>query len=354
MATRAASLSGDEVIPSFEEEWPELARRLERFLAARGVDRWLRADVIQETAARLYPRWETLDHSLPLWNLTATIAVRVVHNHHRKEARIELVPDPVPSHEDDVHLRGLQRAQLDKTRSALQQLNSDQRRVLLAEVGEALVPAGTRNRINVLRLRARANLKEALGPWAPSAIAIRLRHLGARVAQKRFPLDVHMPMVANSLVNVAMAATLGLAGGAGAVLDAADPAQPERARLLSLSELRDVYLDPIASIRRPEPLDLSTTKDRAKKKSEEGSGLVANTRGTAEGLGEWADRRQKEVGDRQREVSNLAEDGRNLAEDGQGLGEDGRDVGEEWVDGRQEEVGDRQEEVSCAVSPENC
>ncbi len=264
MATRAASISGDEPTHSFEEEWPELARRLERFLAAKGVDRWLRADVIQETATRLYPRWETLDHSLPLWNLVATIAVRVIHNHRRKESRIELVADSVSVHKDDVHLRGLQRAQLDKTRSALQQLNTDQRRVLLAEVGEALVPAGTRNRINVLRLRARANLREALGPWAPTGVALRIRSLRTAIERRLAELsqDAHGAMT--SIAGVITATTIVLAGTA---IDGARAGPPQDPGVLALVGDRDAdFYSAVSNIQRPEAANLSRATDQAKKK----------------------------------------------------------------------------------------
>ncbi len=261
MATGAASFSDGDIPCSFEQEWPELARRLERFLAARGVERWLRADVIQETAARLYPRWETLDHSLPLWNLVVTIAVRIVHNHRRKESRIELVSDPHPIHQDDVHVRGLQRAQLDKTRSALRQLTADQRDVLLAEVGEAPLPAGTRTRIKVLRLRARVKLREALGPWAPSAITIRLRYLRARVAEKKSAFEMHAPAIASSVVDVAVAATLVLAGAA---IDVASREQSQPGRLRLLAEVRDGDRNRVANVRRPEAPDLPRAKQRAK------------------------------------------------------------------------------------------
>jgi DNA-directed RNA polymerase specialized sigma24 family protein len=343
VATPAASFSDDEVRRSFEEEWPELARRLEHFLAAKGVERWLRADVIQETAARLYPRWETLDHSLPLWNLAATIAVRVVHNHRRKESRIELVADLVPIHRDDVHVRGLQRAQLDKTRSALQQLTTDQRRVLLAEVGEALLPAGSRNRINVLRLRARARLRETLGPWAPSAITIRLRYLRARVAQKRSTLEMHMPAMGNSLVNVAMTATLGLAGAAGTAVDSANPMPPDRAPLLSLAQLRQVHLDPIAHIRH-QSSDVSRFKPRADRTDEPPPGFVDGTgdwvedqneevegqRKTAEDhMKEWAEDQKKAAEDHMKE---WAEDQKKAAEDQAEQGKEEVEEGKEWAE----------------------
>jgi len=329
VATRAEWFD-EEVGPSFEREWPEIARRLERFLAAKGVERWLRADVIQETAARLYPRWKTLDHSQPLWNLAATIAMRVVYNHRRKESRIELVPDPVPMHNDDVHVRGLQRAQLDKTRSALQQLNADQRQVLLAEVGEALLPAGTRNRVKVLRLRARARLREELGPWAPSAIAIKLRYLAIRAARKESALEMHAPTMANSVANVVMAATLGLAGVAvGGKIPAVGPENPlqdERARLLTLAELRDVDLDPTASIRRRPP-GHSRTKPGADRTYGSAPGFVDDTNTWAEEQKKEIDEQKKEIEDQKKEVDEQKKEVENQ-----------KKAAEDWAEGSKEEV----------------
>ena len=333
MAIRAASLSDHDFRYSFEEEWPDLAGRLDHFLAAKGVERWLRADVIQETATRLYPRWETLDHSAPLWNLVVTIALRVVHNHRRKESRIELVSDPVPIHRDDVHARGLQRAQLAKTRSALQQLSSDQRRVLLAEVGEALLPAGTRNRINVLRLRARANLRDALGPWAPSVITIKFRYLGTRIAQKRSAVEMHAPTMATSLVTVVMAATLSLAGSAGSGggrigVPVANPVQAERPGLVSMAALRDT-LDPVTTIRRAEP-STARLKDRAKKASEGPPRLVANPK-------QWVDYQSEWIEDKKDVTEDKAEYTRDKAEDN-------AERDQEWAEDRAEYTKDKAED----------
>lgn len=323
MSSRAASCPDGELGRSFEEEWPELARQLERFLTAKGVDRWLRADVVQETGLRLFQRWETLDHTSPMWNLAATIAMRVVHNHRRKESRIELVADPIPTHQDDVHVRGLQRAQLKKTRSALLQLNADQRDVLLAEVGEAILPPGTRNRINVVRLRARGRLRDALGPWAPSGIAIRFRHLRARIARTRPVFEMYVPAMTNSLVNLAVVATVGLAGAVASSVDVATPVQPERSWLLSSEHARAAHLDPIANPRHAEPPDLSRTQDDPKQKDEDSSGPVDDTKGFVENQTEWVDQRQQEV-------RRLGEDGGRLGQDVLALGEDaialGRDV----------------------------
>ncbi len=198
--------------PDFEAEWPELARRLERFLAAKGVDAWLRGDVVQETATRLYRKWPKLDRSLPLWNLVVTIALGVLVDERRKVSRVELVPD-VPEYEiDDVETRALHRVHLTRTRSALKQLRPNQRRVLLAEIGEAAALDGSRNRNNVLRLRARLALRGALGPWALTGVALRVRSLRAAIDRRltQWGHDAHGATA--SMASVAVSATLLLSG----------------------------------------------------------------------------------------------------------------------------------------------
>lgn len=310
MATRVQSLK-EGIECSFEEEWPELARYLERFLAAKGVEQWLRADVIQETAARLYPRWETLDHSQPLWNLVATIAVRVTHNHRRKESRVELVAEPNPIHQDDVELRGFQRAQLDKTRSALRQLTADQRQVLLAEVGEAAPPGGSRSRIKVLRLRARAKLREQLGPWAPSGVAIKLSHLRSRIAEKTATMDLCLPVTANSFVTAITAATLAIGGiavgtGDATAVRAGTSVPIEQTRVLSSAKLRDSDLDPKASIRRRTP-GVSRAKARSNSTHDGDAEWIDNTMDEVNGQGKTVDDQGKTVDDQGKKVDEQEE-----------------------------------------------
>ncbi len=170
----------DESGRSFDQEWPEFARRLERFLAAKGVDTWLRADVVQETATRVYQKWPRLDQSRPLWNLVVTIALGVLVDERRKASRADLVPHVPQAEVEDVETRALHRLHLIRTRTALEQVPQEQRRVLLAEIGEAPSLDGPNSRINVLRFRARAALKRKVGPWAPAGVALRVRLASGR------------------------------------------------------------------------------------------------------------------------------------------------------------------------------
>ena len=213
MARRSLS---DETERSFDEEWPELARRLERLLAAKGVDTWLRADVVQETATRVYQKWPRLDQSRPLWNLVVTIALGVLVDERRKASRVDLVPHVPQPEVDDVETRALHRLHLIKTRTALEQVGKEQRRVLLAEIGEAPILDGLNNRINVLRFRARAALTSKLGPWAPAGLALRVRFASGR---RLFERSMMHPQFAEGALAVLASlavtvASLGL-GGAG-------------------------------------------------------------------------------------------------------------------------------------------
>lgn len=254
MATRAVFLN-DEFGRSFEQEWPELARRLDRLLAAKGVDPWQRADVIQETATRLYRRWSKLDRSRPLWNLVVTIALRLLVDEHRRTSRLELVSNNPQAQVEDVEARALSRVDLTKAHAALRKLRPNQRQVLLAEIGEAAALDGSRNRINVLRLRARAALKRELGPWAPAGITLRLRSLRASVERRLAPLASDAHGLSASVASVAMAATLVVTG---AGIHAAIPEERASVPLLSMNQIRGAALYPEVAIRRPEPPDVSS------------------------------------------------------------------------------------------------
>lgn len=298
VATREVSLN-EEFGRSFEQEWPEFARRLDRFLAAKGVDPWQRADVIQETATRLYRRWSKLDHSRPLWNLVVTIALRLLVDEHRRTSRLELVSDAPQAEVDDVETRALNRVQLARTRTALKKLRSEQRRVLLAEIGEAAALDGSRSRINVLRLRARAALKGELGPWAPAAIALRVRSLKASIERRLAELGRDAQALMSSAASVAMAATLVVAGaGIGDIDDRGDSIQEQRASLplLSTEQIRGANLHPeVGSVGHPDPPNPSRAKERAKKNAAAVFGPVNETTRQANDAMRDAAERPKDV-----------------------------------------------------------
>ena len=355
MATRAAFL-GDQRGPSFEEEWPELARRLERFLATKGVETWLRGDVVQEAGVRLYRKWSRLDRSRPLWNLLVTIALGILIDEHRKTSRVDLVPDVPESEVNDVEARALGRVYLTRTRATLNQMSSDERRVLLAEIGGASPLLGSSDRIKVLRLRARVRLREKLGPWAPSAIALRVRYLRERVAQKRSLLETHLPAMSTALVNVGLTITLGVAGVAGTSYGAANSEPSRGTQSLSLQGP-----EVLANRRLADLSDIPRPGGRTRSSYDRSSGPADNTKDTAAGLGGWAARRQKEVSNLAGDVRDLGEDGRNLGEDVVNLGKDvvnlGEDVrraGEAWANGRRKELGKRAEEVVCLLAHGDC
>lgn len=173
-------LAGQQINAEFEEAWVDIAGRLDRFLAARGIACETREDVIQETAVRLWERWKRLDRSSPLWNLAVTIAMRLAYDDHRRRRRIHLDPhvDPGPIQGET---RALQHAQVREAASTIAQLPSDYRNILLAQIGEAEWPTGNQNRLNVLRFRARRALRQRLGRWAPSAVSLRLRDVWTRL-----------------------------------------------------------------------------------------------------------------------------------------------------------------------------
>lgn len=160
----------------FETEWPDLAARLHRMLARRGMSVTMRDDVVQETAARLYGTWEDVDRSRPAWPLTRAIAL----NHLRDQARrkIQEIASEIPevAHHYNVEAAGLARVELTRVRDALDGFTPQARRALLVEVGaadrELLTPAAEK----MQRMRARRKLKLIL-ERTPAAIALRFARL---------------------------------------------------------------------------------------------------------------------------------------------------------------------------------
>lgn len=61
----------------FEVVWAGLAVRLRRFCAAAGVPTADRDDVVQETGARLWQCWDTLDPNRPVEPFARTVALNV-------------------------------------------------------------------------------------------------------------------------------------------------------------------------------------------------------------------------------------------------------------------------------------
>ena len=268
----------DERGHSFEEEWPELARRLECFLAAKGVDTWLRADVVQETATRVYRKWPSLDHSCPLWNLVVTIALGVLVDERRKTSRFELAPDVPQPEIEDVETRALHLLSLTKARAVLEKMREEQRRVLLAEIGEAPWPEGTRNRINVLRLRARLALKSEMGPWAPAGVALRMRSLRDALERRIAEWNVGLSGVTSSIANLAIATTLVIAGAS------IDPphagSQASAVGTIGKDEKIGVTDDfESVDVRPPTPPDLAGAQDRVSRSRRSNVGHADRTMG---------------------------------------------------------------------------
>lgn len=159
----------------FESEWPELAQRLHRMLARRGLPVTARDDVVQETAARLYGAWEDVDRSRPAWPLTRAIAM----NHLRDQARrkFQEIASEIPevAYQHSVEEAGLARVELGKVRAALNGFSPQARQAVLVEVG-ATGGCATPAAEKMQRMRARRKLK-LIVERTPAAIALRLARI---------------------------------------------------------------------------------------------------------------------------------------------------------------------------------
>lgn len=160
---------------SFESEWRAIAPSLERILARRGVASWLRDDVMQETALRLYRAWDRVDPDRPLLPLAVTIANNVVWDERHKRSQVEVpgvVPDRPALH--DVEELGLARMELGRVKDLMERLSAPHRSVLLAEVGGAEAPEGSRDATKMLRLRARKKMRSLMDAASASGFAMLL------------------------------------------------------------------------------------------------------------------------------------------------------------------------------------
>lgn len=264
-------MSGEARTATFEQEWKRLGPQVAQRLSKQGISRDLVEDITQEAGIRLYQRWERIDHSKSILPLAHMIARNRLVDYLRAESRLQLEPSPLDSTRSDLtEQRALSRMQLDAAVRALPKLSDRYRRLILGGGRTGGVPSSTADR--TARSRARARLREALGPWAPSAITVRLRYLRRHAAQKRSSLEMHAVPLANSLVNVATAAALALAGAAGTPTDPAEPTEPGRRHLFSWAQARDIDRG-LGTNRRPKP-----PRDRATKPPAEGMQTGASHR----------------------------------------------------------------------------
>lgn len=159
----------------FEQKWREIAPVVERALARRGVPQWLRDDVMQETALRLYRFWGNVDPKRSTLPLAMTIANNALRDEHSRRSRCEIpgtIPDaPFPT---DVENAGLARVELKRVRDVLGRLSPSYRSVLLAEVGCAPVPQGGTDATKMLRLRARKKMRSLLESASAGAFVLAL------------------------------------------------------------------------------------------------------------------------------------------------------------------------------------
>lgn len=147
----------------FESEWRTLAPIVERALARRGVPKWLRDDVIQETALRLYRSWDQVDPDRGATGLALKIANNALWDEQNRRRVVEL-PGVLPERAaaDDVEGAGLARLELRRVGSVLALLSPTHRSVLLAEVGQGSEPSSSSAATKMLRLRARRKMRSLL------------------------------------------------------------------------------------------------------------------------------------------------------------------------------------------------
>ena len=202
---------------AFEQEWPELARRLACALRRRNVAPWLVDDIVQETGLRLYRMWDQVDPTRSVWGLVLTISKNLLWDEtHRRTARELLIEVPERPNDQDVERAGIARLELWRVSRALDKLSPAHRSVLLAEVdGEArqveVSPAATK----MMRMRARRRLSALLENASASCLAL-------GVTARRWALNIQQFFRKNTTV-LEMPAPMAVAAVLGAVVVMAVP-----------------------------------------------------------------------------------------------------------------------------------
>lgn len=199
---------------SFEAVWPDLERRIHRFLGSKKVPDSQREDVVQETGLRLYRMWDQVDPAGSPIGLALTIAMNIVRDNARRDSHrqvVEIEPD-VPAI-CDVERSGLARLELSRVRRALSELTPAQRSVLLSELDRnQRPPEASAAAIKMLRMRARRNLSAILERAGCGVLVARWRRffgLPQRVVVPRDLSKVEQGM-ASSLASVMAAAAISL------------------------------------------------------------------------------------------------------------------------------------------------
>lgn len=163
---------------SFEQEWPDLARKLQSLLSSKRVPASKREDIVQETGLRLFRMWDDVDPERPVWALTVTIALNLVRDDARRRSTSEVlgaIPDIPSSY--DVERSGIARLELARVERALSQMTPAHRSVLLAELGDEVSLGRGANAVKMLRMRARRRLTSLLDSASASLVftGVRLR-----------------------------------------------------------------------------------------------------------------------------------------------------------------------------------
>lgn len=177
----SSAASSDMGSHDFEQQWPDLARRLDAMLAGKRVPSHKRDDIVQETGLRLFRMWEQVDPERPLWALVVTIALNLLRDEARKRPEREvlgLVPDRAA--DQDVERAGLARLEWHRVQSAMSQLSPDHRSILMAELDDEYANSSRGpNATKMLRMRARRRLSALLDVASASGvvIAVRIRRL---------------------------------------------------------------------------------------------------------------------------------------------------------------------------------
>ncbi|HEX2057793.1 MAG TPA: sigma-70 family RNA polymerase sigma factor [Actinomycetota bacterium] len=222
-----------QVESSFEALWPDLERRIHRFLSSKKVPDSHREDVVQETGLRLYRMWDQVDPAGSPIGLALTIAMNIVRDNARRDSHrtvVEIEPE-LPAL-CDVERSGLARLELSRVRRALSELTPAQRSVLLAELDrDQRPPEASAAAIKMLRMRARRNLSAILERAGAGVLVARWRKLFGLPQQVLVSRDVSKVEqgVAGGLASVVAAAAISLSPLSG-LLGLNDPDAPDRTR----------------------------------------------------------------------------------------------------------------------------